>query len=355
MAKQKTNFVLKKPDTKSRRSFSILKREYSGNTSTYKKIKNEALDSINIAYKNKSKTLDACTLLAKEVLIQLYKELNRSNPKIVHNSANRDLLEKYWEDEYSHRDLIDVESSKNEFKRAVEAVGSLSLYTATREDLQRQISKSVKGNKQRRIVSRLNALLKFIQRGIKLRKDKRNQTEPAHLSLVDFQKMIKFIEDSDFKLLCEVAFYSGLRIGEIFAITPKAVKDNIILVQAQIDRDGVRRETKNRIYRKAFVIKEGRTLINEWCKVDASKLRNIRASSLVRTACKKAFPSDKTKWIKFHDLRHSYAVHLLSSGVSLSLVAQSLGNSIVVCQAHYAGFTLADESINSIENVMNNK
>ena len=103
----------------------------------------------------------------------------KTKPKVVHNSANRDLLEKFWKDEYEHRDLVDFESSKNDFKRAIEVAGPLSLYSASREDLQKEIAKHAKGNKQRRVVSRLNTLLKYIQRNVKLRKDKKNQVTPS--------------------------------------------------------------------------------------------------------------------------------------------------------------------------------
>ncbi len=74
------------------------------------------------------------------------------------------MLEKFWKDEYDHRDLVDCESSKNDFKRAIEVAGPLSLYSASRDELQKEIAKHAKGNKQRRVVSRLNTLLKYIQR-----------------------------------------------------------------------------------------------------------------------------------------------------------------------------------------------
>lgn len=52
--------------------------------------------------------------------------------------------------------------------------------------------------------------------------------------------------------------------------------------------------------------------------------------------------------LRFHDLRHSYAIELLNHGVSLSLTAQALGNSVQVCQEYYAGFELSDEGLDVI-------
>ena len=139
------------------------------------------------------------------------------------------------------------------------------------------------------------------------------------------------------------------RTGELFAIIPKSIRSNIVLVQNQIDREGNKRDTKNRIVRKAFIIEAGRSKIIQWASLNKTNYRNIKFSNVIRSACQKAFPDDKQKWVVFHDLRHSYAIHLLSKGISLSLVAQSLGNSVIVCQENYAGFSLADESIDAIE------
>lgn len=347
----RVNFILKKPDAK-RRSFSILKRTIKDNKTSYEKVENEAIDAITKAYQDETKPLETCILLAKEVLASLYKEIEKTKPKVVHNSANRDLLEKFWKDEYDHRDLIDFESSKNDFKRAIEAVGALSLYSATREQLQKEIAKHAKANKQRRLVTKLNALLKYIKRDVKLRKDRKHQEDVLHLSEPDFKKILPFIQDETIKLLAQVAFYTGCRTGECFAIVPNNIKSNILQVPFQIDREGNKRDTKNRISRRAFIIEAGRPKVKEWAALDKSDYRGVRASQAVAMACQKAFPNDRSKWITFHDLRHSYAIHLLSKGVSLSLVAQSLGNSVVVCQQHYAGFTLADESIDAIEATM---
>lgn len=346
----RVNFILKKPD-QTRKSFSILKRTITENKSSYVKVKSEAIDAINKAFK-KDKPIGACIILAKEVIADLYKELNKTKPKIVHNSANRDLLEEFWKDEYEHRDLVDFESSKNDFKRAIEAVGAISLYSTTRENLQKEIAKHAKGNKQRRIVERLNTLLKFIGKDIKLRKDKKNHADVAYLPEADVLKMVKFIDDENIKLMAEVAFYTGARTGELFAISSQSVRANVVLIQNQIDREGNKRETKNRVVRKGFVIEAGRAKVKQWAALDKSKFRNVKFSNVIKNACQKAFPDDKTKWIVFHDLRHSYAIYLLSKGISLSLVAQSLGNSVTVCQENYAGFSLADESIDSIESLM---
>lgn len=311
------------------------------------KVSSEALDAINAAYLAGSQSLGSAETLALEVVAALYNELERSKPKTVHNSANRDLLSKYWDEEYSYRDIVDRESSLNDLKRAVDAVGELSLYSATREQLQAKIAAQVH---QRRIAGRLNSLLKFINRDVRLRKNKLKRRPVSFLSLPDFQKLIFHIPILNIRLLIEAAFYSGLRAGELFAVTPNLVRETFIQVNGQMDRAGVFRETKTRTIRKAFIIPEGRNAVLAWAEVkNKRKFRNVELSTLVRKACKSAFPEDSSKYVTFHDLRHSYATHLISKGVSLDLISQSLGNSISVCQDYYSGFVLSDDSVASIE------
>ena len=49
---------------------------------------------------------------------------------------------------------------------------------------------------------------------------------------------------------------------------------------------------------------------------------------------------------------NSYTIVLVSRGVSLSLVAQSLGNSVSVCEKYYTGFVLTNESIDYIRKLV---
>jgi integrase len=52
----------------------------------------------------------------------------------------------------------------------------------------------------------------------------------------------------------------------------------------------------------------------------------------------------------FHDLRHSYAIHMLEKvEVSLTMVAKLLGDSIQVVEQYYAGFALGEEGLRSVD------
>ena len=80
--------------------------------------------------------------------------------------------------------------------------------------------------------------------------------------------------------------------------------------------------------------------------------RDESSRELMKKYCKIAFPDDPTKHLTFHALRHCYAINLLSMGVSMSLVAQSLGNTLSVCQQYYVGFELTNDSIDAIQAIV---
>lgn len=151
MQNVRVNFTLKKPGS-GRKSFSILKREIRNNKPKCKKLKLESIDALNKVLRTGIQDASQCEQAAKEIIKALYLAEEKKYPKQVYNSQNRQLLEKYWKAEYEDRDLVDFVSAKNDLKRAIEALGPLSLYSSSKEEIQRQINKTVSGNTQRRVV-----------------------------------------------------------------------------------------------------------------------------------------------------------------------------------------------------------
>jgi len=325
----------------------------------FKLLTSEELESINENYVSGVITAKQALDKVEELVQQLYKERDQHKPQVVHMPANIRVLNKYWDMVYSDRELVDRETMFNDIKRAVGSVGKLSLISATKTQLQQTVNEFYKQspNLQRRAVTRLNQLLKFLNRGFQLSKVRERMEEIQHLSMREWMKVSDRIEDKGFKILCWVAMTTGCRLGEIFAISDTNVnwKKNYINVSTQIDKDFKRRTTKNRRSRKAFLLDEGQEWLKLWLDISDSekeRLRTIHHADKLKEACEKVF-SNQNKFIKFDDLRHSYAVHLLSKEVPLSFVAQSLGNSHKVCEKYYVGFVLADESIETISRILN--
>lgn len=351
LQKDRVRYILKKPG-RGRARFSILKDIVKPNGKrTSGILRDERIESINHLFKTKLKDATECELELRDIIKTLY--LNQRHGRTDFNEENRRLLQEYWEREYANRGNIDLKSAENDLKRAIDAIGTLSLVSASRDDLQNHLNKYCKGNKQRRIVARVNQLLKFLKRDIKLRKAPKERRKIRHLSQDDFLKVLPFIEEREIQALFVACFVTGARIGEAFALDTNSLRNGVISILRQMDRTGVLRETKNRRDRQMVINPIEHHFLNFWLSYsDKAKFRNIKLSSILMNACKKAFPSEELKWCNVHDLRHSYAIWLLSKGISLSLIAQSLGNSISVCQEYYAGFELSQESIESIKSFL---
>jgi hypothetical protein len=188
----------------------------------------ERLIAINRAYRSGSSSKEECKVLVKEIVKDLYKKDRRCHKKFhVHNAENWKVLEEYWEKVYSFRSLVCEVSTKNDLKRAVEALGQLSIYSASREEIQNAIDQKFKGNSQRRVIARLTQLLKFIGReNLKLRKQLAGFTQISYLNEDDFKKVLHFVPTEIEKSLLKLCYYSGLRIGEAYALEPHSLLPN---------------------------------------------------------------------------------------------------------------------------------
>lgn len=326
---------------------------------TCKTIEDERLIAINRSFQSGVQSLQQCVIQVKEIIKDLYKKDYRCRKMVnVHNAENWKVLDDYWEQVYSFRPLVSEYVAKNELKNAVNVLGQLSLYSAGREEIQRLVDQKYKGTSQRRIVQRLTQLLKFIGRdNIKLRKQPKEFIKVSYLNEIDFRKILAVAPTQIEKTLLELCYYSGIRLGEAYALEPHHLLPNgTIRVTAQIDRHGVKRPTKTKRPRLAYIFPEGLQAFHAWVNASDIEKRTIdRAEAsreLMKKYCKIAFPDDRCKHLTFHALRHCYAINLLSKGVSMSLVAQSLGNTLSVCQQHYVGFELTNDSIEAINSII---
>jgi integrase len=336
-------YYLRKPDGK-RKSFVIVERTILENGKT----KDQTLSIPEVALINKNLEAGIIDQLVAEKNLKLI--IERLSPRAVHNQDNYKIVDEYWNREYSLRDLVDPDTAKYALRRSIESIGNLPLASATREELQRAVNQ-FKGNRQRRLVAGLNQLLKFLGRPERLLKARPERYKVKYLTEPEKNKVLTYIEDPLDKLLHEVCFYTGMRIGEAFAVTK--LENDILYVESQIDRNGLERDTKNRKIRKAYIAENGLHFVKEWLKKrhDYSKDRT-QISKITDKACRLAFPDNEEKHCTFHDLRHSYAIMLLGKGVPISFIAQSIGNSVSVCEKHYTGFKLSDESIDLIRKLM---
>lgn len=344
MSDTKTTFFVKKPG-KVRRTFALVRRDGNFNIT----LDLPEIDIINKNYREGKLTRDASMAemhRIKDQQKQIYlKRSGLANPPIP--AQNLQLLNEYWDKKYKPKKIVDPASARNRLNRAIMALGDLSILTATEHDIQMKL-RDAEGN-VRDIIAALSQLFKYLGRDIVLHKPHKRHKKVKYASMEEFELLAQQIQDSTLRDICWIAMATGCRIGEIFALDKDQFVDGCLVVPEQIRRSGLPAATKNRRVRELVVLQEGIPALDRWLKLKASermKHRTKRIAEEVTKACVKAGLSKK---LTAHDLRHSYAIYLLNSGVSIEHVAQSLGDSITVTQEYYTGFSLSKPGIEAIK------
>lgn len=382
---QRINFILKYPNFKGRGTFALLKVvHYKNGTKKAETITNDRIKSLNHEWDNAKQTetkRDELLRLAKEIRAEVHKSqlIRDGKVRLVKHTDNQKILSDFVAERIEDRKIVNPKGHEQDFTRAVLVIDreNLSLKTATRKELQRAVNKIDRNNIHRRVCSRLNSLLGFIGRRERLEAAEYNEvptifTETEFLNLVENIEPPEEFKDykEDIKNLFFTLFYTGVRVGEAFAVfgerkkDPKTgrqfnlLDDTQLAVYSQMIKDTQKiTSTKTGKERVAYVIQNHFHRVKAWADLDRAtkeKLRKIEFSGLIKKAGRLTFPKTSEKQnLKAHDCRHSYAVHLLNSGVSISLIAKSLGNSVLVCEKYYLGYALHEEGIQMIHQMMN--
>ena len=173
----------------------------------------------------------------------------------------------------------------------------------------------------------------------KVEKPKTRDIQPVYLSKVEMRTLLKAIDDIQFKNVCLVALYTGMRLGELLNLqwcdvdlvsrvihignsdtfTTKTRKNRSIPMNDQLH--ALLCEMKDRRSSELVLHSQGKYLSPE-----SSSQRDLRHTSE---------HSELNDKLHFHSLRHTFASWLVQDGVSLYEVQKLLGHSnIAVTQVY---------------------
>lgn len=341
---------LKRPNQK-RRAFSLYRQDKNPDGSTKNvTLDVDDLDSLNQQYKQKKLTMLEANKIAERIRLRYNIDIGAEEMPETVLQSNLDLLDKYWRYEYSDRYLRCEAAAKNKLLSAVRALGVVDMATASREEISSRIkSLNTPTNIKRTYIQKINQLLKYLNRDIRLRMPREENHDVVFLNDEEFAKVLTHISDDYVRVAAQVAFYTGCRSSEVMAADVSKIRDKSLFVENQYDLE-LRKliRTKNGIVRHAYIFDEGFAAIKEWSKIKNYNTSIKQVSRQFKLACMKAFPHNPDKHCSFHGLRHSYAVKLVRF-VGLTLTAQSIGDSIKVTEKYYTGFVLRKESIDMID------
>ncbi len=352
----KVRFNVKRPD-KTRRSFSVVKDSLDTSGRTYETLENEELDSIN---KNLTKGLidetQAYHLIKTQLIPKLKKEIGVKE-RIVGEAQigeqNLKLFREFWKEEYELRKLRRPEGARNDFLTALRYTEPLSLVVASRQDLQKHLDKKLIGRAHKRYVGKINQMLRFAGREFRLFTKKAPLPLVRYVTWEELPQVLAHINDPVIRDLAIVLFCTGVRLGEAFVLGARDLKsDQSIFISKQLTDKLEITEIKNSKPHKTILLKEGVEAYKRWCAVPDRQSYRKKCQHPIINAARKTFP-DEERQISPHDLRHSYAIHVLAKGASLDDLTFLLGDTISTVQMYYAGFVMSDKSVDRVSALIN--
>lgn len=165
---------------------------------------------------------------------------------------------------------------------------------------------------------------------------KKDADEMQILSLQEFNKIIDCVTDKENKFFYIILFWTGMRKGELLALTYEDVDFENKTIMINKNFQIVKKErliTDPKTPRGRRVIAVNDVVLNcieelwntSYKPNKTDKIFYLSKDSLKRqldTACKKA----GVPRIRVHDLRHSHASYLLSNGVNIVILSRRLGH-----------------------------
>lgn len=144
-------------------------------------------------------------------------------------------------------------------------------------------------------------------------------------TLEEYRKVISHVDDYSAKIAIETLFYSGMRRGELLALTLKDLdfENNQIEITESKTINGVRTITM-----PPAVMADIKAYTKKIYKIKPDDSVFHFTETLIRNHLRKARTEAGVKHIRIHDLRHSHVSLLIELGFSPHLIAERIGDTV---------------------------
>lgn len=337
-----TLFRIRKPKG-ARKNWSLEKKEPEGSWTT---VVSKELTALKEMYASGVLSYSQAELRINMLLEKLYEERDQAS-KLHATAGNLAIIEKFLREKYPNRVKLRLSEGSYEaevyrLNLAVKGLGSVALdgdVGALQEKVDTVWIKQPKIHKRR--VTSINRVRLWLNLESIRHLPRSGTHEVLYVTEDNLKLLLDDIKHESTKILAALLFYTGVRLGEAFAITKQDLVGPTLKISKQITSDGRETPTKTRMNRKALIIPGGLPWVEKWLALSPKeRKRHAPHSKRVRKAGSKIVPG-----FYLHCLRHSYCVHLISKGCSLDWVAQSAGHSREVCERFYSTHILLDDSI----------
>ena len=331
---EKARIVVKYPDW-DRASFSI----HIGIDGKFSKLDIFEVYDLDSKYKSGEISLPKAKEEMDRIRSRIYEIRDRFKSRS--SEVNKAIVESYYSQKYrsSKKKRMrrpSVVNAYSDLMRSIRIVGENDLTVANIDDIQDAIDEGFPSyHTHCSAVGRLNSLLEYVGRKERVIRLNKPKVDVPYHTEEEFFKTLSYISEDHQKAAFATAFSTGAREGEVFALSESRtyVRKRRSQLELRIHEQMYREKegggwygpTKNRKERKALVFASGKDYLKHWFRIPEAekiKLRKKSKKSSLNQIWKRACRAAGTNPIRFHDLRHSYAIKLLELGLAPSMVAR---------------------------------
>lgn len=163
---------------------------------------------------------------------------------------------------------------------------------------------------------------------IKLDRPKREQKLPKVLSKEEVKAILEITKNVKHKTALMLAYSCGLRVGEVVNIKLVDIDSSrmiVSIIQGKGRKDRITNLSEIMLEQLRVYYKQYHP--NKWVFENINHDGPISSRTLQRVFEKAVTTLKIHKGVTFHSLRHSYATHMLESGVDLRYIQELLGHS----------------------------
>jgi integrase len=182
---------------------------------------------------------------------------------------------------------------------------------------------------------------------------KENNHRLRFLSDAEVEALLKACDDLKahsyhLRPIVEVAILTGMRREEILGLKWEQIRNGLIYLTKTKANKARQIPINDRLAGVFKELRQANQLKSEYVFCDAQGRRFHEVKRSFATACRRAGLDD----FRFHDLRHTFASHLVMKGVSLKAVQELLGHADLKMTMRYAH--LSKEHLRDAMAVLNN-
>jgi integrase len=182
---------------------------------------------------------------------------------------------------------------------------------------------------------------------------KENNHRLRFLSDAEIEALLKACEDlktraPHLKPIVEVALLTGMRREEMLGLKREQIRNGFIYLTETKSNKARQIPIHDRLAQVLKELRQRNQLKSEYVFCDGQGRRVYEVRKSFASACRRA----GIKGFRFHDLRHTFASHLVMKGISLKAVQELLGHSDLKMTMRYAH--LSQDHLRDAMAVLNN-